>query len=339
MTSEERLMKEAEQILERFNRVSVLVIGDLMLDEYIIGDAERISPEAPVPVLLRRERRIGPGGAANVVYNLISMGARTIVGGVIGKDSAGEELKSLLREIGADTSAVIVDESRPTTLKTRIIAHKQQLVRIDHEVRKTIDDKTCDALIERVASMLAQVDAVIISDYAKGVVTSRLTDSLRSAQERYGFLLCGGPKPKNIASFVGFDLLSFNMSEARESAMLNGELSDDYKLIGKTLASRLQIRWLVITRGEEGASLFDTRGWLCDIPSYRVTVYDVAGAGDTFLAAIVLALCCGADFVTAAKIACAAGAVAVCKSGVAPATVDEIKRIMSYGSIAVKGEV
>ncbi|MFA4015110.1 MAG: hypothetical protein RUDDFDWM_000183 [Candidatus Fervidibacterota bacterium] len=340
MTSEERLsMKEAERILERFKEISVLVIGDLMLDEYIVGDAERISPEAPVPVLLRRERKVGPGGAANVVYNLTSMGAKAIVGGIVGKDAAGEELKRLLSEIGADTTAVIIDESRPTTLKTRIIAHKQQLVRIDHEVRRTIDDDTCNALIERTSPLITHVDAVIISDYAKGVVTSKLTDSLRSAREQHRFLLCGGPKPKNIASFVGFDLLSFNMSEARESAMLNGELSDDYRLIGKTLASRLQIRWLVITRGEEGASLFDMSGWLCDIPSYRVTVYDVAGAGDTFLAAIVLALCCGANFVTAAKIACAAAAAAVCKSGVAPVTVEEIKRIISYGSIAIKGEI
>lgn len=322
-------LEQVEPLLKRFKDASMLVVGDLMLDEYIIGEAERISPEAPVPVLLRRERRVGPGGAANVVWNLRSMGASAFASGVVGDDAAGRELLNLLNSIGADVNAVLVEESRPTTLKTRIIAHKQQLVRIDHEVRSPISERTCNALIERIVPLLGRVDAIIVSDYAKGVVTAQLMEALREAARERSKLLCGGPKPRNIASFSGFDLLSFNVQEAEESAALNGEPVGDYKLIGKLLLERLCVKWLVITRGEEGASLFSANGWLCDIPSYRVTVYDVAGAGDTYLAAIVLALACGANFVTAAKLASAAAAAAVCKVGVAPVTVDEIRQVIS----------
>jgi len=322
-------LNEVEPLLRRFHEAKILVVGDLMLDEYIIGDAERLSPEAPVPVLLRRERKVGPGGAGNVVCNLRSLGAHVFVSGVVGEDLAGQELICVLESIGADTQAIVVDSSRPTTLKTRIIAHKQQLVRIDHEVRTPIGESTCDTLVERIAPLITSVDAVIVSDYAKGVVTERLMSALKAISRRDAVLLCGGPKPRNIASFAGFDLLSFNRTEARESAMLNGEPIDDYKRIGSLLVSRLNVKWLVITRGEEGASLFDDGGWICDIPSHRVTVYDVAGAGDTYLAAIVLALVCGADFVAAAKLANAAAAAAVCKVGVAPVTAEEIRRILS----------
>lgn len=322
-------LDEIEPLLSRFSEAKTLVVGDLMLDEYIVGDAERLSPEAPVPVLLRRERKVGPGGAANVVCNLRSLGAHVFVSGVIGDDVVGQELVHILESIGADVSAIVVDGSRPTTLKTRIIAHKQQLVRIDHEVRTPINELICDAIIERITPLIPKVDAIIVSDYAKGMVTERLMSALRAISRRNTVLLCGGPKPHNITSFVGFDLLSFNRAEARESAMLNGELAEDYRQIGSLLVSRLNVRWLVITRGEEGASLFDRSGWICDIPSHRVTVYDVAGAGDTYLAAIVLALICGADFVTAAKLANAAAAAAVRKVGVAPVTTDEIRHVVS----------
>ncbi|MCS7253272.1 MAG: bifunctional ADP-heptose synthase [Armatimonadota bacterium] len=321
-------LDEVEPLLKRFQSLSVLVVGDLMLDEYIIGDAERLSPEAPVPVLLRRERKVGPGGAANVVCNLRSLGAQVFAAGVIGDDTAGDELICLLESIGADVSAIVTETFRPTTLKTRVIAHKQQLVRIDYEVRTPISDMTCDAIIERIMPLLPKVNALIVSDYAKGVVRERLLEALKKAPARNTILLCGGPKPRNIASFIGFDLLSFNTAEAIESAMLNGEPANDYKQVGSLLASSLNVKWLVITRGEEGASLFDGNGWLCDIPSYRVTVYDVAGAGDTYLAAIALALACGADFVTAAKLANAAAAAAVRKVGVAPVTADEIRQVV-----------
>ncbi|HID05579.1 MAG TPA: D-glycero-beta-D-manno-heptose-7-phosphate kinase [Armatimonadetes bacterium] len=323
-------MQSIAQILSRFGDTTILVIGDLMLDEYIVGVAQRISPEAPVPVLLRRERRIGPGGAANVAWNVASLGAKVYVAGAVGADDAATELKQLLADLPANIAGVVTDPTRPTTLKTRIIAHQQQVVRIDTEEITPLSDEVSNALLSAVQPLLDDVDAILVSDYAKGVVTESLLATIRDVARRRDILLTAGPKPCNLNAFHEFDFVSFNTTEASEAAMLNHEPVTGYREIGVRLATRLNVRGLVITRGDEGASLFTPTGWLCDIPAYRVTVYDVAGAGDTYLATLTLALATGADFVTAGRIANAAAAAVVRKAGVAPVTIDEIHHVMEH---------
>lgn len=293
-----------------------------MLDEYIIGTAERISPEAPVPVILCERRTYGAGGAANTAVNLLALGARVVVCGVVGNDWAGERLRQILSESGADITGILIDPNRPTTLKTRIVAQTQQVARVDVESRATLNG-SMEASLRGVARELGrECDAVVVSDYAKGVVTPGLLSGLRELKGQT--LLTAGPKPNNIRHFFGFDYLSLNRSEAMAS--VNGAAS--FIDAGKQLSSQLEVQGLIITLGGDGCALFANGEQLAQLPALRVQVYDVAGAGDTFLSALTLGLVAGCDFVDAAKIATVAAAAVVRKVGVATASVDEMLNLL-----------
>lgn len=300
----------------------ILVVGDLMLDEYIIGVAERISPEAPVPVILCEQRTYGAGGAANTALNLISLGAQVTVCGVVGNDWAGEKLRQILSDSGADITGILIDPSRPTTLKTRIVAQTQQVARVDVESRACLNG-SLEASLRGIARELGrECEAVVVSDYAKGVVTSGLLSGLRELKGQT--LLVAGPKPSNIKHFSGFDYLSLNRSEAMAS--VNGAVS--FVDAGKQLSSQLEVQGLVITLGGDGCALFSNGEQLVQLPALRVQVYDVAGAGDTFLSALTLGLIAGCDFVDAAKVATVAAAAVVRKVGVAKTNVDEMLHLL-----------
>lgn len=319
-------MQKLRELAKEWRGKKVLVLGDLMLDEYIIGVAERISPEAPVPVILCEQRSYGAGGAANTAINLIALGAKVIICGLVGNDWAGEKLKQILSESGADITGILIDHSRPTTLKIRIVAQTQQVARVDVESRMLLNG-SMEASLRGIARELGRgCDAIIVSDYAKGVVTSGLLSGLRELKGQT--LLIAGPKPKNIWHFSGFDYLSLNRSEAMAS--VNGVAS--FIDAGKRISSQLELRGLVITLSGEGCALFANGEQLVQLPALRVQVYDVAGAGDTFLAALTLGLVAGCDFVDAAKVATVAAAAVVRKVGVATTTVDEMLQLLK-GSI------
>ncbi|GBC99791.1 D-beta-D-heptose 7-phosphate kinase [bacterium HR17] len=310
----ERLLELAAQ----WRGQRILVVGDLMLDEYILGTAERISPEAPVPVIMCERRTYGAGGAANTAMNLLALGAQVSVCGIVGSDWAGERLRTLLTEQGADTTGVLTDPSRPTTVKTRIVAQSQQVARVDVESRTPLNG-SLEASLRGIAKELGrECAAIVVSDYAKGVVTAGLCAGLRDLRGQT--LLCAGPKPANIAHFRGFDFLSLNRSEALASVTAARTVPE----AGRELSARLEVRGLVITLGGDGCALFSEGEEIAHLPALRVQVYDVAGAGDTFLAALTLALLAGAPFVSAAQIATVASAAVVRKSGVATTTPEEM---------------
>ncbi|MFA0751206.1 MAG: hypothetical protein SLRJCFUN_001609 [Candidatus Fervidibacter sp.] len=316
--TEERLQTFASQWQGR----RILVVGDLMLDEYIIGSAERISPEAPVPVILCERRTYGAGGAANTAMNLLTLGAQVVLCGIIGNDGAGEKLRAILTEAGIDTTGVLTDPSRPTTVKTRIVAHNQQVARVDVESRAPLNG-SLKASLRGIAKELGRdCAAVIVSDYAKGVVTDSLCTGLRELKGKT--LLAAGPKPSNLSHFARFDFLSLNRSEAM--AAVNGLTS--VTEAGETLSARLEVQGLVITLGGDGCALFCDGQSVAQLPALRVQVYDVAGAGDTFLAALTLALVAGAPFVDAAQVATVAAAAVVRKSGVATTNVAEMVTLL-----------
>ncbi len=301
---------------------SVVVVGDLMLDEYIIGTAERLSPEAPVPVILCERKTYGAGGAANTALNLKALGARVFLCGLVGDDWAGERLRTLLNEQGVNTTGVLLDPTRPTTLKTRIIAQTQQVARVDVESRAPLSESLEMSLRGIARELGRECDAIVVSDYAKGLVTAGLLTGLREL--RGSTLLTAGPKPVNISHFARFDYLSLNRSEAMNS--VNGKAS--FVEAGKFLSQRLEVQGIVITLGGDGCALFAHGGQVAHVPALRVQVYDVAGAGDTFLAALTLGLLAGCSFEEAAKVATVAAAAVVRKVGVATTTPEEMLQLL-----------
>ncbi len=314
--------EQLQQWAKKWQGKRVVVVGDLMLDEYLIGIAERISPEAPVPVILCERKTYGAGGAANTALNLKALGAQVFLCGLVGDDWAGERLRSLLSEQGVDITGVLLDPSRPTTLKTRIVAQTQQVARVDVESRAPLNGSLETSLRGVARELGRECDAVVVSDYAKGVVTAGLMAGLREL--RGNTLLTAGPKPANIAHFVGFDYLSLNRSEAIASA--NGAPS--FTEAGKHLSRQLETRGIVITLGGDGCALFVDGEQVAYVPALRVQVYDVAGAGDTFLAALTLGLTAGCSFVEAAEVATVAAAAVVRKVGVATTTLDEMVHLL-----------
>lgn len=309
----------AGKLLERLTDKRVLVVGDLMLDEYVWGSTERISPEAPVPVVQWERRTFAPGGAANVVRNVVSLGARAVAGGVVGDDNSATELQRVLAETGADLTAVVTAPGRLTTRKTRVFARSQQLLRVDRETTDPLPDELAAALTDRCLAALDGVDAVLFSDYAKGTLGAWAPQVLAAARER-GVLVTAGPKPANLGLFSRASLVSFNRFEAEEVTGRRLREVESLRATGRRLAADLQVDRLVITRGGEGALLFDAGGRVVHVPAKPVHVFDECGAGDTFLTAATLALAAGADFEQAMRFASCAAAAVIQKVGVCPAT-------------------
>ena len=308
---------------------TLAVLGDLMLDEWISGTASRISPEAPVPVVRFENRKTAPGGAANVVMNGLSLGARSRAGGIVGDDEAGRDLAGELAGAGADIAAIVRDSSRPTTLKTRIVAQRQQMVRVDRESDAPLDSEIVSRLQARFHALLDGAGALCLSDYAKGLARCGVFEgAIKAARERK-IPVTGGPKPENLRCFAGADFLSLNQKEASEGAGFKTENSASIERAGLELLSRSGAKCLAITRGGAGVSVFRAGENVVHIPAYEVEVFDVAGAGDTFLSAATLAIARGADCIEASRFGNLAAASSVRHVGVVAVTRADMERLLA----------
>lgn len=308
----------------------VLVIGDVMMDEYVWGNVRRISPEAPVMVVEVDRESYMPGGAANVVNNVQALGGKTSMIGVIGDDEHGRRLVGCLAEAGVDVSGLVVDHSRPTTRKTRIIAHSQQVVRVDHESRKKLTGSVVKRVSALVEERLPSVDIIIFSDYDKGMACPGLVNAVIDGARRHGKRVVVNPKPRNARQFKTASVISVNQSEAE--AISGVAISDekDLKRASAKALSLLRPEALLVTRGPHGMRVITESG-VEDIPAHLVEVYDVAGAGDTVVSVMALSLASGAEISEAALLANCAGGAVVRKVGVATVTPAEIRALLNEG--------
>ena len=248
-------MNEIQQILDAAHSQTILVLGDLMLDEWIIGDASRISPEAPVPVVRLSERKIAPGGAANVAMNLLSLGAKVCVCGVVGDDDAGRDLIESLQKSGADTAGIVRDASRPTTLKTRVLASRQQMLRVDRESDESFDQNVQAELDQVVRAAMKNCGVLCVSDYDKGMATCGVVVRAIDSARQQNKIVTAGPKPHNLECCARADFLSLNKKEASEAAGFQIKSDADAARAGKLLREKWALQSLAITRG--GNSVID----------------------------------------------------------------------------------
>ena len=313
---------EFEGILRNFRKSRILVIGDLILDRYIWGRVTRISPEAPVPVVEVSEDNFMLGGAANVANNILALGGNVTVAGVTGKDRAGEVLRELLedRAIGC----ALFEDSRPTTIKTRVIAHNQQVVRFDKEDKTRLAGRVMKEIIAFLKHAVREHDAVIVSDYRKGIVSRELIQGVLRVTRAQKKLLAVDPKVGHFHFYKGVSLVTPNLMEASLGSGV--EIKDETSLMraGRTLMNRLSCSAVLITRGEEGMSLFE-KDRVTHIPTMARHVYDVTGAGDTVIAAFTLAYAAGASLQEAAAFANHAAGIVVAEVGTAVVTPEKLR--------------
>lgn len=314
-------------LIRRFAKVRLLVVGDLMLDQFIWGRVDRISPEAPVPVVQVTHETFHLGGAANVVHNIRALGGHATACGMIGRDAGGRRLLAEFKRVGAGTAGVATSRSAITVRKTRVVAHNQQVVRFDHEQRDHAGRAvaTITRFLER---HVWDFDAVVLSDYGKGVITPDLLGVLRAARERRPFRLIVDPKRPNFSHYAGMTLATPNAHEASEAAGV--EIGDEASLhrAGQRLLDKWEAEAILITRGEQGMTLFARHARARHFPTAARQVFDVTGAGDTVVAACALSLAAGASLEQAALLANHAAGVVVGKIGTATASAQELRRAM-----------
>ena len=323
--------KRLNQLLARFQDQTILVVGDVMLDQFLWGKVSRISPEAPVPVVEVTRESFFPGGAANVARNLRALGSPVRIVGVLGDDDAGEELRELLEEQGVETTGLVTDPNRPTTLKTRIVAHNQQVVRFDREKTEKLSPLIADKLREYSESQLEHVAAVIYEDYGKGVLSQKLLDDMHRRAQKCRRITAADPNSRHLLHYSGLTAITPNRSEAFAAAGLpyaepaDNVLADAALMrVGQTLLRKWKPRNLLITLGEHGMCLFRPGQKSHHIPTVAREVFDVSGAGDTAIATLVAALAAGASAVEAAEISNHASGVVVGKIGTATCTPAEL---------------
>ncbi len=306
---------------------NILIIGDIMLDEYIWGTVERISPEAPVPVVDVREETFRLGGAGNVVRNLSSLKSGVQIFSVIGDDRQGDNILSLLGDEGVNPDGLIRDGSRKTIVKTRIIAHTQQVVRIDKEDREHISDDNRKGLLSAVKEKMAGADAVVLSDYGKGLLNVGLIADIIEEAGRYGLLVSVDPKERNFPHYKNAGIITPNKKELAFGAGMTIASEADLCEAAGRIFDMLGCRMILATRGAEGMSLFESREKVTHIPTAAKTVFDVTGAGDTVISVFTLASASGATPVEAAAIANIAAGIVVGEIGAATVGFEELKHI------------
>jgi len=318
--------KRLHDIIGRFQGRSVMVLGDLMLDQFIRGKVERISPEAPVPVVAVREESHLPGGAGNVCSNLAALGARVSVFGLVGADAPGEHLLQDLKNRGIDTTGVRVEKGRVTTQKIRVIAEHQQVVRFDRETAGHLPPQALARISADIAERAESAHALVISDYGKGVVTPLVVQrALRSARRRK-IPVVVDPKVEHFKRYRGVDCITPNTQEAWGGMRAHPSADEaDLRALGARILKALRVRFLLITRGEKGMTLFQHDSPIRHIPTQAQEVFDVTGAGDTVTSVMALSLACGARPLEAAVIANAAAGVVVGKLGTATLSVAELR--------------
>jgi rfaE bifunctional protein kinase chain/domain len=317
--------------ISRFRNARILVIGDLMVDEYIWGHVSRISPEAPVPVVNVTSESLRLGGAGNVVNNIHALGGKAWIAGMVGSDDMGRKVLHDLRKMGVEAKGVVVQPGGITTVKTRIIAHHQQVVRYDREVVQEISAEQVEPILSLLEERIQEVDAVLISDYGKGVICQPLMERVRSLTVGAGKILAVDPKVKNFPFFQGITIITPNHYEAAQAAGRWVSSEEDLVMVGQTLLRQLQARSVLITRGEKGMSLFQEKGEITHIPAVAKEVYDVTGAGDTVISVLTLAMSVGATPKQAAFLSNYAAGVVVGEVGTATLKASELEDAVRNG--------
>lgn len=317
--------KRLDEILSRVSSSSIIVIGDIMLDEYLIGTVDRISPEAPVPVVDLQQQSFRLGGAANVAFNLSTLGVKVLLIGVIGDDTSGKILKNELIKKGISPDYIAIDKDRHTTRKTRVIAHNQQVVRIDRETRDPISEKIETMIIEIFKKTVNKVDGIIISDYFKGVITERVVKEIVEVGKAEGKFIGVDPKEKHFSYFRGVSIITPNQKEAGVIVGRKLVSDDDVFAAGIRILEVIQSNAVLITRGERGMTLFERDGSVTHFPAVAREVYDVTGAGDTVISVLTAAYVAGASLKEAALISNYAAGIVVGELGTAAVTREKLK--------------
>jgi D-beta-D-heptose 7-phosphate kinase/D-beta-D-heptose 1-phosphate adenosyltransferase len=329
--------KRAKHILSAATKSRILVVGDVMLDQFIWGGVSRISPEAPVPVVDFQRESFMPGGAANVARNLVHLETHAELFGAIGKDEAATKLLKLLSEQRIGCAGLVKSSARHTSIKTRIVAHQQQVVRVDRETRGHLDGDLTKALLAEIKKKIAKADAVIIGDYGKGVVTQPLLDEVKKLCRERGVWLSLDPKPVHHLNLNGLSLITPNRKEAFELATLPDETKNanpfadkNLMLVAERLLRELHPALLLITLGELGMLLCQRGQKPFHIPTVAQEVFDVSGAGDTVIATFTLTIAAGASPVEAAIISNHAAGIVVGKVGTATTNPEELLKSFNH---------
>jgi D-beta-D-heptose 7-phosphate kinase/D-beta-D-heptose 1-phosphate adenosyltransferase len=315
-------LKRINTIIKNFQGKRVLVLGDLMLDKYLWGNVGRISPEAPVPVVDVKKDSSCLGGAGNVCHNLESLGGYPIPVGLVGEDAAGDWIRSNVK----DNRGIISDTKRPTTVKTRIIAHQQQVVRVDQEEKMPVPRRVEEQIYRFVQE--ENYEGILISDYNKGLLTKSLMRKVLPYAQQNKTPVFVDPKVENFFSFSPVTLINPNHFEAEQIVHHPCESNEQVERAGQKILSRIASRYLILKRGEQGLSVFEKGKKAFHIPTIAKEVYDVTGAGDTVIATASLALLAGATIRVAALLANAAAGVVVGKIGTAALTADELLKAL-----------
>lgn len=316
---------EMMKFIDGFAGKKIMVVGDLMLDRFIYGSVDRISPEAPVPVVRVKNEVNKLGGSGNVVQNIKALGAEPVLIGITGDDQEAETVQQLMESSALSTDGVIKISGRPTTIKTRILAERQQVVRLDNEDDEALNGGILTKVLERIDKFLGAADAVIVSDYSKGLVTEKLMEHLTSSLEE-GKLLAIDPKPSNHRCYKNAGVITPNFKETSEISLV--KIKDDKDLVeaASRIFEMLNCKSLLITLGEKGMAIFDgPNSAMKSLDTRAREVFDVTGAGDTVISAFSLAKAAGADMLTAAEIANYAAGIVVSKLGTATVTSSELK--------------
>jgi rfaE bifunctional protein kinase chain/domain len=321
----------ARSLLKAMQGRRVLVLGDVMLDEFIWGRVARISPEAPVPVVEVTDQSFHLGGAGNVASNVRSLGGAVVLAGVVGQDDAGQRIRDALAAAGVDAQLATPDGGRPTTVKTRIVAHNQQVVRADREQSDDIADALEHELLVRVRATLPSCRALIVSDYQKGVVTARMMKAVLPLARRRGIPVLVDPKLRHFARYRRVTVVTPNQHEAEHATGIGIRTTSDLLSAGRRILELLGCDAAIVTRGEQGMSLFERGRPPLHIPTAAREVFDVTGAGDTVIATLGLALAAGARLPEAARLANYAAGVVVAKLGTATTTPQELLSAVQAG--------
>jgi rfaE bifunctional protein kinase chain/domain len=314
--------KNLQQYLDRFGASRVLVLGDVMLDEYVWGAVSRISPEAPVPVVAVRSESLRVGGAGNVATNIAALGGRVEIVGVVGTDAAAARLTDEMERAGVKANGLVADGSRPTTIKSRVVAGSQHVVRFDRESDAPLARAVREQVIQQIRERLPEADVLLVSDYAKGVVGASLVREVLALAARL-------KKPVTVVR--GATVIAPNHHEAAAAARILVRDEADFLRVGQRLLARLKARAVLVTRGEQGMSLFEAGRAVTHIPTFAREVYDVTGAGDTVMAVLTLALAAGAPMRDAAVLANYGAGVVVGKRGTATVSRGELVRAIRDG--------
>ncbi len=322
------------QILDNLSKTRVLIVGDVMLDRYWWGSVARISPEAPVPIVRLDRTTLAAGGAANVAANVAGLGAEALLVGVVGKDAEAQLLGTELKTAGVSASHLVTDPNRPTVVKTRIIAHSQQVARVDQEHDLSLDAETRGEIATVLARLVPACDIVVVSDYDKGVLGDDVLADLLTQAKTAGKSVLVDPKGREYGKYRGATMITPNRREAAQACNLNEGSDGLVEVAGQRLLKDLELEAVLITQGEDGMTLFRAERERRHFPAAARKVYDVTGAGDTVIATLATSLGAGADLETATGLANLAAGLVVEQVGTSAVTLKALRPVFEASKVA-----